>query len=112
MSGILGTRHTRPLEREYEAWAVQGIEEYFRDLGLWAAVWAVSPRVEVTWPADEVLATGGKVVGLQFKQAKLAKKGIDFDSLNWTLAQPPAQFGRIQSRPEIYYCLPTFINRD
>lgn len=108
----LAIRHTSPLEREYEAWIVAGIEDYFKNLGMKFAIWAVSPSVEAKWPADEKLTFGAKVVGLQFKQAKLASKTPAFNPLKWALHQPAGQFALVQKRDEIFYCLPTFINRD
>ena len=80
MTIFLETTISKPQEREYEAWIVQGIEEYFERLGAAAyAIWAVSPHDEAHWPADEALAMGCKLVGLQFKQAKLADDKPDFD---------------------------------
>lgn len=112
MSIFLQTIFTKPQEREFEAWIIHCIEEYFEQLGTARyAVWAVSPNDEAYWPADEALAVGCKLVGLQFKQAKLENGPLLFDRLKWTLHQPPGQFGLIQGRPEIYYCFPTFINR-
>jgi hypothetical protein len=112
MTIFLETTISRPQEREYEAWIVQEIEEYFERLGAAAyAIWAVSPHDEAHWPVDEALAMGCKLVGLQFKQAKLADDNPEFDRLKWTLHQPPGQFALVQKNPEIFYCLPTFINR-
>ena len=68
MNPILDTTHARPIEREYEGWTVEGIERYFRRIGRHASVWAVSPKLEPAWPADEIVSTSGKLVGLQFKQ--------------------------------------------
>ena len=111
MTTILKARHAHPLEREYEAWIVNGIERYFRDLGMEFAIWAVSPAIEATWPADEKLLTECKVVGFQFKQAKLAAGTVGFNRLKWTLHNPAGQFELVRSMPEIFYCLPTFIDR-
>ena len=111
MTNFLKARHAHPLEREYEAWIVQGIERYFADLGMEFAIWAVSPDVEAEWPADEKLLVGCKIVGLQFKQAKLATGTLGFDRLKWSLHNPKGQFALIQSTPEIFYCLPTFVDR-
>lgn len=53
------------------------------------------------------------IVGLQFKRAKLATSGaVGKDRLKWTFDQPPGQLTLVGSTPEIFYCLPTFINRD
>lgn len=113
---MLKTLISRPIEREYEAWIVQEIERYFLRLGHQIFLWAVSPMAEATWPADEHLSWNGKVVGLQLKQTILAQPtssvSIDFSRVKWDLRDPPGQFQAIQGCPEIFYCLPTFINRD
>ncbi len=112
MTSLLKAHHAHPLEREYEAWIVHGIEDCLKLLGYKHAIWAVSPNLEATWPADEVLKTPGKLVGLQFKQAKLGSGPISPDRLKWTLNKPPGQFELVQKNTEIFYCLPTFVNRD
>lgn len=81
-------------------------------LGVRFAIWAVSPNIEAVWPADEQLNVARKVVGLQFKQAKMAPGAIGPSRLKWSLHQPPGQFALVQGAPEVFYCLPTFINRD
>ena len=111
MTNFLKARHAHPLEREYEAWIVQGIERYFAKLEMKFAIWAVSPDIEATWPADEKLLVGCKIVGLQFKQAKLGAGTLSFNRLKWTLHNPTGQFALVQSTPEIFYCLPTFVDR-
>jgi hypothetical protein len=111
MISLLTATYTKPLEREFEAWIVEGIERYGQDVGLPQQVWAVSPNFEVVWPADEALVISGKVLGLQFKQAKLAPGAVDFSRLKWSLGTPPQQYANVQNSPEVYYCLPTFINR-
>lgn len=111
MTNFLKARHAHPLEREYEAWIVQGIERYFTELGMEFTIWAVSPELEATWPADEKLLVGCKIVGLQFKQAKLAPGTLGFNRLKWTLHNPKGQFALVKSTPEIFYCLPTFVDR-
>lgn len=108
----LQTRFATPLEREYEAWIVSGIERYLKSLRICYSIWAISPIEEADWPADEKLLFNSKFVGLQLKQAKMAKGAIAQDRLNWQLHQPPGQFALVKSHPEIFYCLPTFINRD
>lgn len=112
MSSLLTATYTKPLEREFEAWIIDGIERYGRDVDLAPQVWAVSPNFEVVWPADEVLVISGKVLGLQFKQAKMAPGAVDLSRLKWSLAAPPQQYAKVQNSPEVYYCLPTFINRN
>lgn len=111
MSSLLTVTYAKPLEREFEAWIVEGIERYGQDVCLPPQVWAVSPTFEVLWPADEALVIDGKVLGLQFKQAKMAPGAVDFSRLRWSLAAPPQQYANVQKSPEVYYCLPTFINR-
>ncbi len=88
-----------------------GIERYFTDLGIHFAIWAVSPGIEAKWPADEKSLVSCKIVGLQFKQAKLATGPLGFDRLKWTLHEPAGQFALVTSTPEIFYCLPTFVDR-
>ena len=115
MNKFLDTYLSKPIEREYEAWVVQSIHDYFQQIGIKADIWSVSPSEEVHWPADERLFVKGKIVGLQFKQAKIdLHKGSnqpDYSRLKWTFHNPPGQFQLIQAHPEIYYCLPTFIDR-
>lgn len=57
---LLEVTLSTPLEREYEAWIIRGIEQYFFSLGERVLVWAVSPSNEVNWPADEALLIGTK----------------------------------------------------
>ena len=110
MSIHLKTTYTIPQEREFEAWIVQGIEEYLNAAKMPYAVWAVSPKDEKYWPGDEALTVDCKLVGLQFKQAKI-RAPFTFDRLHWSL-HDPVQFARVQANDEIFYCLPTFINRE
>jgi hypothetical protein len=113
MKQILGVKYASPLEREYEAWIVAGIETYLKNVGLRYAIWAIGSSQEKVWPADEKLSVGSKIVGLQFKRAKLATSGaVGKDRLKWTFDQPAGQLALVSSTPEIFYCLPTFINRD
>ncbi|HMA35592.1 MAG TPA: hypothetical protein VKY74_14090 [Chloroflexia bacterium] len=104
-----------PQEREYEAWTVQQIEDYFSRIGMRSLIWAVSPRDEVTWPADEHLYMDGKIIGLQFKQTKVrstqTNTSLDYSRIRWDFANPKGQFSLLQRRKEIFYCLPTFLNR-
>lgn len=114
MIDLLLPRFSKPIEREYEGWLVRAIEKYFQDLGIFAVMWAVSPTFESSWPADEHLYTSGKIIGLQIKKATLSNRknpNYDFTDLKWNLHDPRRQFELIQKRSEIYYCLPTFINR-
>jgi len=112
MKQILGVKYASPLEREYEAWVVAGIESYLKGVGLRYAVWAIGSSQEKVWPADEKLSLEAKVVGLQFKRAKLDQGAVGKHRLMWTFSQPPGQLALVNATPEIYYCLPTFINRD
>lgn len=110
---FLDRTYSFPLEREFESWIVWGIEDYFRRIGLRYAIIAVGPDTESTWPADEALTAHAKLFGLQFKQAKLAKpKTPDPDRLHWTLHSPIGQLALVKAHSEIYYCLPTFMNRN
>lgn len=108
---ILTRKYANPLEREYESWIVHQIENYFKTINRQVNIWAVSPKYESIWPADEVLITGGKLIGLQFKQAKLSSAS-NLNNIKWTLGNPKGQFELVQKTKEIYYVLPTFINRD
>ena len=111
----LDIKFSTPLEREYEAWIIQGIEDYFMSLGVKVAIWAVSPDEEVSWPADEKLVVGKKLVGLQLKKVEYkdnGKRPKDFGRLNWKFHNPPGQFDLVVKFPEIFYCLPTFVNRE
>jgi hypothetical protein len=100
-----------PLEREYEAWIMQQIDDYFGALGIPVDVFAVSPADEETWPTDEVVGYDGKIVGLQFKKPRLAHPPTDFSRLHWDFSSPATQLPRLIAHPEIFYCLPTFMNR-
>lgn len=113
MLDILKTKYTKPIEREYESWIVQEIEKYFNSLGIKCVLLAVSPKVEKQWPADIQLFHPGIAVGLQFKRAMTdgSKVPPDLNDLYWSLGTPKGQFYNILVRKEIYYCLPTFINR-
>ena len=109
----LTVKHSNPLEREFESWIVTGIEDYFESLGIAYSVFAVSPGSEKIWPADERLLVNSKVFGLQFKQAKLSGSSLPAPAqLQWSFHQPSGQFAQVIASPEIFYCLPTFINRD
>lgn len=108
----LARRISYPLEREYEAWIIHQIEHYFRGLGVPVSIFAVSPTDEKTWPADEVVDVNGKIVGLQFKKPQLTIPCApnDFTRLHWDFS--PQQLQRVVVHAEIFFCLPTFMNRD
>ena len=115
MTNPLNTTISTPLEREYEAWIIRGIDECYRSMGEHISVWAVSPMDEINWPADEALLIGKKLIGLQMKKVTYKCDGTRpraFGRLNWTFHNPPGQFDLVLKFPEIYFCLPTFINRD
>lgn len=112
MKQILGVKYASPLEREYEAWVVAGIESYLKNTGLRYSIWAIGSSQEKVWPADEKLSVGSKIVGLQFKRAKLASGTVAKDRLKWTFGQPVGQLALVSATQEIFYCLPTFINRE
>ncbi len=113
---LLDTYRAFPLEREYEAWIINGIEEYFLSINLAYDIWAINPKLEKTWPSDEVLEFDGKLVGLQFKRpklfkAKITQSTVTYDRLKWSLNSPKGQFAKVVNHSEIFFCLPTFINR-
>jgi len=115
MAHPLDITYSIPLEREYEAWIIRGIEQYFQSIGKSIAVWAVSPVDEVNWPADESMIIGTKLIGLQMKKVDYICNGSNprkFGRLRWSFHNPPGQYDLVSTFPEIYYCLPTFLNRN
>lgn len=102
-------KHSPPMEREYEGWIVAEIESYFENLGISCSIWAVGVQSEKYWPADEHLLANGAFIGLQMKKAMLAGKK---NKLKWVFNKPSQQLADILKFDDIYYCLPTFINRD
>jgi hypothetical protein len=110
---MLSTKVTHPLEREYEGWLAREIEDHFAVLGHAIHVIVVSPRVEKKWPADLRFDFDGKLVGLQLKRPYLFNKhNKSFSQLYWKFDNPINQLEKVQNNSEIYYCLPTFINRE
>lgn len=103
-----------PIEREFEGWIVQEIEQYFIDIGLKCILFANSPMNETHYPSDELLLFESKLIGLQFKAPHLRKKIKNSPlDLSWNLSQSNGnQFNTIKKLNEIYYCLPTFTNRE
>lgn len=115
MTHPLNVTHSTPLEREYEAWIIRGIEQYYQSIGKHIYVWAVSPMDEINWPADETLIVGKKLIGLQMKKVTYRCDGSiprKFGRLNWSFHNPRGQYDLVLKFPEIFYCLPTFINRN
>lgn len=117
MDGLLDTQITLPLEREFEGWIMWQLQDYLQLAGIRSSVWAISPRVESTWPADEAVVLSGKIIGLQFKRPELANplQGVQvphFNRLHWNVGADRAQFALVKKSDEIFYCLPTFTNRD
>jgi len=111
---LLRTHVTNPIEREYEGWVMDQIEDYFLSVRRLAITFAVSPTEEHHWPADEVVFSSGKIVGLQFKVPHLSPRrpqAYELSELNWHLSKPAGQLGLVLNHPEIFYCLPTFLNR-
>lgn len=105
--------HSVPLEREFEAWIVRAIEDDLDCRNLPCLLAAVSPTDEKTWPADESLLAFNKLVGLQFKRpALVAPGGLSYSRLKWSLHQPSTQYPLVVKTPEVFYCLPTFVNRN
>lgn len=84
------------------------MEDYFRHLGVEVEVFAVSPQDEQEVGVDEQVVFHGKVVGFQFKRPH--PKGSH--DVVWEVGQPDHQFRKIRSDPELFYALPTFLNRD
>ena len=112
---LLDLKYSKPIEREFESWIVHGIEHYFKEIAGEVAIWSVSPMSEVHWPADEHLLVGRKLIGLQFKGVSyqpLKNRGHNFGRLNWQFGKPKGQIDLVRKFPEIYYCLPTFVNRE
>ncbi|MBG0761949.1 hypothetical protein BOO22_21390 [Vibrio cidicii] len=103
-------KHSVPMEREYEGWIVAEIESYFEALGIKCSIWAVGVQAEKYWPADEQLLANGAFIGLQMKKAELSSGKVK--KLKWSFSQPSQQLADILKFDDIYYCLPTFINRD
>lgn len=120
-----------PIEREYESWIGSQIELYFRNLGFDVPFVAVSPKDEASWPADDWFDADGLVIGLQVKRPYLRGRNEDDKSddeigrtctmqdIYWkfelsgdVLENRLRQITQIQSCPEIFYCLPTFISRN
>tara|TARA_R110002110_G_scaffold414951_1_gene646856 strand:+ start:154686 stop:155354 length:669 start_codon:yes stop_codon:yes gene_type:complete len=114
MSHPLDIKYSIPLEREYESWIAEGIEKYFENIGIKVDIWAVSPSVEKKWPSDEQMIVNGKLIGLQVKRAHYSHTVSDpkkFGKLHWLFSNPKGQYDLVKCFPEIYYCLPTFLNR-
>ncbi|GAB3636245.1 hypothetical protein GCM10027422_18350 [Hymenobacter arcticus] len=114
---LLKTKYINPIEREYEGWIIARIEEYFLKINKKVRIFAVSPSDESAYPADEFLGFDCKIIGLQFKKASLGKMRVgqscfDFSNVCWHLNSPSNQMPVIQKTEEIFYCLPTFTNRD
>lgn len=101
-----------PLEREFEGWIIEQIDRRLTSMGVAHALFAVSPHVEVKWPADQVSSFGGKFIGLQFKRPEAnGTRPNDFSRLRWKLSSPTNQRALVEKFTEIHYCLPTFVNR-
>lgn len=109
---LLKIKYRHPLEREYEGWIISGIEEYFETIGKQFRIFAISPIEEKSWPLDEVVSFDYKLIGLQLKRLLVGPGNkIDSSRLNWDLSNK-IQFDQIKVSPNIYFCLPTFLNRD
>lgn len=112
MLDFLKVKYAQPIEREYESWIIQEIENYFKSLGSNIVIFAISPQLENYYPADMQLSCPGLVVGLQFKRPMIDKNKGSLNDLYWSLGTPKGQFYNVFFNKEIYYCLPTFFNRD
>lgn len=90
--------------------------DYLEAAGADARIWSVSPQDEHTWPADESVLLEGKIIGLQFKRPYMAALAPGqtvphYRQLHWPLNRDPSQFNMVKAADEIFYCLPTFVNR-
>ena len=113
---LLQIKHNSPIEREFESWIIHDIENYFARINKRVAIFAVSPRDEKKFPAYEAIVYDSKVIGLQIKKADLSapratQTSPDFTNLKWEL-RDSGQFSNIKRNDLIYFCLPTFINRE
>ena len=112
---ILKEKYSLPIEREYESWIVNEIEKYFRKINLRIECFAISPALEKIIPSDDFFSYNGVLIGLQMKRVLIAKRKNgkeSYDRIYWDLTKPIGQFQNIIKHPEIYYCLPTFVNRE
>lgn len=122
MNPVLDLRSSPiPLEREYEAWLVRALEDYFESVGAYYFIRAVSPiSEEKSWPGDQLVFMSGKVFGLQVKRPNLQSTELlrtkageprsRRECLHFTLERE--QKARVVKIGEIYYALPTFLSRD
>src|SRR5690606_22641217 len=96
-------------------WIISQIEEYFSNLGYFFKIFAVSPKVENIWPADEIIYLeyegNLKFFGLQFKRPNLTTSKTDLSKVNWDFSDS-RQFSYIQNNNNIIYALPTFLNNE
>jgi hypothetical protein len=114
---LLNTVTSFPLEREFEGWITWKMLDYFEGANQSVQLCTVSQNDEADWPSDELLWYGGKIIGLQFKRPDLApllnnQQFSQYNRLRWLLGADPDQFNLIKRCPEIFYCLPTFVNRN
>ncbi|MGH7140085.1 MAG: hypothetical protein ACREHD_30470 [Pirellulales bacterium] len=106
-----------PQEREYEGWLAREIEDYFLALGQTVYVFVISQHREKDDPADiwfefQNKGAEGKLIGLQLKRPYLLNhKRPPFEQLYWEFDDPPGQLEKVKASDEIFYCLPTFLNR-
>lgn len=117
---ILKPVYLIPIEREFESWIIEGIENYFEQIGKRISCFAISPALEKVIPSDDFFEFEGKLIGLQMKRPKIVKRTagiVDYSNLCWDLNDSSnsaltSQYDKIRDVfPEIYYCLPIFINR-
>jgi len=113
MSHPLHPLQTPPLEREFESWITREIQNDLDRRRIHSDIYAVSPFEEASWPADLHLGIRDKIVGLQFKRPYVdPPTARSYSRLKWSLASPAGQVAAVVLTPEIFYCLPTFINRE
>jgi hypothetical protein len=107
---MLTQRHPpkiNPLEREFEAWVIRGIQDYFELREQRVVIFAFSPFYEKNFPADAIadLPSLDKGFAIQFKRPHAHKYGY-----SWELDDE--QHTRISGFESIFYCFPTFVNRE
>lgn len=109
---------SKPIEREYEAWLLCAIDAFLSPLGIQYDLWALTPREEQVFPADEKFRFNGKLIAFQMKRTYCLCGGrgtghprhCTQDDLYWELSSK-RQLSRIKSISYIYYVLPAFLNR-
>jgi hypothetical protein len=94
----------KPLEREYEGWISNEIENYFKSFGVDCDVLSISPHGEKIFPSDMSLFFRGKLLGLQLKRTY---HKTDIKDLFWKFSKRKHDLIINKNLP-IYYAVPTF----